>query len=93
MSDDKIPSQSIVKRQPLRVIDVNSFNNEDRQIENEKNHHENPIVFTLVSDGDKENLPVTIKKRSIASTTIEPPCKKQKKVNVKSSEVITSVFQ
>ncbi len=73
--ENKIPSQSIVKRQP------------DRQIENEKIYHQNPIVFTLVSDGDKENLPVTMKKRSIISTNIEPPCKKQKKTNIKSSKI------
>jgi hypothetical protein len=85
--ENKIPSQSIVKRQPLREIDINTFNNEDRQIENEKIYHQNPIVFTLVSDGDKENLPVTMKKRSIISTNIEPPCKKQKKTNIKSSKI------
>lgn len=95
--DNKIQSQLTVKRQPLREIDINSFNNEDRQIENEKNHHQNPIIFTLVSDGDKENLPVTMKKRSIVSTNIEPPYKKQKKTNIKTSDVeqkmITSFFQ
>jgi len=78
-SDNKIQSQIIVKRQPLREIDINSFNNEEREIEYEKIRYQNSIVFPLVSDGDKENLPVITKKRSMISTKNEPPNKKHKK--------------
>lgn len=96
-SDKKIPIQSMVKRQPLREIDINSFNNEERDIENEKISYQNLIEFALISDGDKENLPVIRKKRSILSTKNDPPSKKHKKIDVKSSDVgqkmITSFFQ
>jgi hypothetical protein len=71
----EIDHKTIIKRQPLREIDINSFNIEEREIEYEKN----PIIFTLISDGDKENLPVITKKRSLISTKNEPPNKKHKK--------------
>ncbi len=91
-SDSIIDHKTIVKRQPLREIDINSFNIEEREIE-----YENPIVFTLVSEGDKENLPVITKKRSMVSTKNEPPNKKHKKTNLKPPEagqkMITSFFQ
>jgi hypothetical protein len=75
-----------LKRQPLREIDINIFNNEEPEIKNEKSY-ENSIGFILVSDGDKENLPVIRKKRSIISTKNEPPSKKHKKMNIKLSDV------
>ncbi|CAF4203527.1 unnamed protein product, partial [Adineta steineri] len=65
-ASEEIPQpQSIIKRQPLQVIDVNLFNNEER-------FSENSIVLTLVSDDDKENLPVIRKKRPTISTKNEP---------------------
>ncbi|CAF1325846.1 unnamed protein product [Rotaria sordida] len=67
-----IQLQSTKKRQPLQEIDINSFNHEERKIENEKNRYQNLIVLTLVSDNDQENLPIT-------STKIESSNKKQKK--------------
>ncbi|CAF0824851.1 unnamed protein product [Rotaria sordida] len=79
ISDNNIQLQSTKKRQPLQEIDINSFNDEERKIENEKNLYQNSIVLALASDNDQENLPITIKKRSITSTKIEPPNKKQKK--------------
>ncbi|CAF3807270.1 unnamed protein product [Rotaria sordida] len=79
ISDHNIQLQSTKKRQPLQEIDINSFNDEERKIENEKNLYQNSIVLALASDNDQENLPITIKKRSITSTKIEPPNKKQKK--------------
>ncbi|CAF0840016.1 unnamed protein product [Rotaria sordida] len=79
ISDHNIQLQSTKKRQPLQEIDINSFNDEERKIENEKNLYQNSIVLALASDNDQENLSITIKKRSITSTKIEPPNKKQKK--------------
>ncbi|UJR28943.1 hypothetical protein I4U23_010160 [Adineta vaga] len=67
--------QTIVKRQALRVLDVNSFDSDEREISSE-----NSIQLTLVSDGDKENVPVITKKRRMNSTKIEPSHKKQKKI-------------
>ncbi len=97
ISDNKTQSQSMIKREPLREIDINSFNNEEREIENEKKCYQNSIGFPLVSDGDKENLPVIIKKRAMISTKNDPPSKKHKKTNVKTPEagqkMITSFFQ
>ena len=94
-SIDHFPSDSlgkiIVERQPLREIDVNSFNNVERQAEYEKTHFRR----ALISDDDKENLPVITNKRSIFSTKNEPPNKKHKKT--KFSEVgqnlVTNSFQ
>ncbi|CAF1665521.1 unnamed protein product, partial [Rotaria sordida] len=79
ISDNNIQLQSTKKRHPLQEIDINSFNDEERKTENEKNLYQNSIVLALASDNDQENLPITIKKRSITSTKIEPPNKKQKK--------------
>lgn len=67
----------IRKRQPLKEMDVNSFNDEERKIENEKNFHKNPSILTLASDNDQENLPVTMKKRSMMSTNTKPHNRKQ----------------
>ena len=94
-SIDHFPSDSlgkiIVERQPLREIDVNSFNNVEREAEYEKTHFRR----ALISDDDKENLPVITNKRSIFSTKNEPPNKKHKKT--KFSEVgqnlVTNSFQ
>ncbi|CAF0812379.1 unnamed protein product [Rotaria sordida] len=101
-SNDKISSQSISSsstRQPLGEIDINSFHNEERQqIENDNsNTNQHSILFSLVSDNDKENLPITIVKRTIITTNIEPPRKKQKKTNSKvlvaGQKMITNFFQ
>ncbi|CAF3134712.1 unnamed protein product [Rotaria sp. Silwood2] len=97
IADNNLQLESIKKRQPLQEIDINSFNDEERKIENEKNRSQNSIVLTLASDNDQENLPITIKKRSMTSTKIEPPNKRQKKTNVKipvtGQQMITSFFQ
>ncbi|CAF3411726.1 unnamed protein product [Rotaria sp. Silwood1] len=101
-SNDKITSQSISScstRQPLGEIDINSFSNEERQqIENENsNTSQHSILFSLVSGKDKENLPITIVKRTITTTNIEPPRKKQKKTNSKplvaGQKTITNFFR
>ncbi|CAF4528543.1 unnamed protein product [Rotaria sp. Silwood2] len=101
-SDDKISSQSISSgstRQPLGEIDINSFNNEERQqAENENsNTSQHSMLFSLVSGNDKENLSITIAKRTITTTNIEPPRKKQKKTNSKvlvpGQKMITNFFQ
>jgi hypothetical protein len=73
--------------------------NEDRQQNETENPDKSPnaISFSLVSDSDKENLAITIKKRPIASTIIEPPRKKQKKITAKplitGQKMITNFFQ
>ena len=91
---DQNPSDShskpIVKRQPLQQIDVNSFSNEERQIEHEKARSQNSIILSLISDGDKENIPMITKKRSIRSTKPEQPNKKHKKTNLPEAEPIPS---
>lgn len=83
-------SKPIVKRQPLQQIDVNSFNSEERQIEHEKARSQNSTIISLISDGDKENIPMITKKRSIWSTKPELPNKKQKKTNLPEAEQIPS---
>jgi len=98
-SSDEIPSSSSCStRQPLGEIDINSFNNDDRQ-QTETEHNpksQNSILFSLVSEGDKENLSITNKKRTISSTNIEQPRKKQKKTNIKplvvGQKMITNFF-
>jgi hypothetical protein len=98
-SNEKISSQSVSTRQPLGEIDINLLNNDDREPTENEIHEKNSnsISFSLVSDSDKENLPITIKKRSIASTNIEPPRKKQKKINPKplitGQKTITNFFR
>lgn len=101
-SNDKTRSLSCSSgstRQPLGEIDINSFNSEERQqIENEDNDKsQNATLFSLVSEGDKENLSITNnKKRTTASTNIEQPRKKQKKMNPKplivGQKMITNFF-
>jgi hypothetical protein len=90
-------SKPIVKRQPLREIDVNSFNIEQHEIECEKIRSQNPIVFSLISEGDKENVPFITRKRALISTKPDLPNKKHKKINIKPPEagqtMITSFFQ
>ena len=94
---DQIQPKTMVKRQPLREIDINSFNVEERAAEYEKTRSQHATVFSLVSDGDKENLPMIIKKRPMLSTRNDPPNKKYKKSNLKTPEagqkMITSFFQ
>jgi len=72
------------------VIDINTFDNEDRRVQSD------PVLFSLVSESDKENLP-TIKKRSATPTKVEPARKKQKKKTTKllmpGQKSITSFFQ
>ncbi|CAF1414541.1 unnamed protein product [Rotaria magnacalcarata] len=65
-SDDKFQLESVRKRQPLQEFDINSFNDDERKMKNEKHLCENSIVFKLPSDTDQENLLITLKKRSIA---------------------------
>lgn len=69
-----------IKRQPLKVIDINTFNNEERIIDEDKNFQE----YKLISDDDKENLPVKRTKRLILSTKNDPPNKKHKKLDIQS---------
>lgn len=83
-------SKPIVKRQPLQQIDVNSFDSEERQVEYEKVRSQNSTMISLISDGDKENLPMITKKRSIWSTKAEPPNKKHKTTNLPSADRIPS---
>lgn len=96
-SDSKVQVESTRKRQPLQEFDVNSFNDEERKTENEKNSPQNSTVLKLPSDTDQENLPITLKKRSIALPMNEPPKKRHKKANVKRSvsgqQTITNFFQ
>jgi hypothetical protein len=51
----------------------------------------------LINEGDKENLPIINKKRTITSTNPEPARKKQKKINGKplitGQKMITTFFQ
>jgi len=77
--NNEIQLQTIVKRQPLQEIDINTFNNEEREIKNDKKSEQNIREFILISDGDKENLPMIRKKRLMVSTKNEPPSKKHKK--------------
>ncbi|CAF3660917.1 unnamed protein product [Rotaria socialis] len=81
-SDDKFQLESIRKRQPLQEFDINSFNDDERKIKNEKNLFENSIVFKLPSDTDQENLPITLKKRSIALPIYESTNKKYKRKQI-----------
>jgi hypothetical protein len=96
-SNEKISSGSI--RQPLGEININLFNNEERQeTENEiDDKNQSSISFTLVHNNDKENLLINIKKRTITSTNLEPARKKQKKINAKpliiGQKMITNFFQ
>jgi hypothetical protein len=91
--NNEIQPQSIVKRQPLREININTFNNEERDIENDKKTDQNSREFTLISDGDKENLPMIRNKRLMVSTKNEPPSKKHKKMPEVGQKMITSFFQ
>jgi len=78
-------------------MDINSLNHEERQLTENETNDKNPNLFSLVSNGDKENLPITIKKRTIASINLEPPRKKQKKILAKplltGQKMITNFFQ
>ncbi|CAF3639923.1 unnamed protein product [Adineta steineri] len=94
-SNENISSGSI--RQPLGEIHMNSFEIEQRQqIDNDKNS--NSIPFSLISDGDKENLSLMNNKRTTTtSTNAEQPRKKQKKTNtnvlVVGQKMITTFFR
>jgi len=71
---------------------------ERQEIENETNDkNQNSLLFSLGNEVNKENLPITIPKRSITSTNVEPPRKKPKKINVKplitGQKMITNFFQ
>ncbi|CAF1369605.1 unnamed protein product [Adineta steineri] len=94
-SNENISSGSI--RQPLGEIHMNSFEIEQRQqIDNDKNS--NPIPFSLISEGDKENLSLMNNKRTTTtSTNAEEPRKKQKKTNtnvlVVGQKMITTFFR
>ncbi|CAF1324407.1 unnamed protein product [Adineta steineri] len=84
-------------RQPLGEIHMNSFEIEQRQqIDNDKNS--NSIPFSLISEGDKENLSLMNNKRTTTtSTNAEQPRKKQKKTNtnvlVVGQKMITTFFR
>ncbi|CAF3256213.1 unnamed protein product [Rotaria socialis] len=101
-SNDKISSQTCSSgstRQPLGEIDINSFNSDERSATENENSSasQHPILFSLVSGSDKENLPVTVAKRTMKATNTEQPHKKQKKTNNKplvvGQKMITSFFR
>ncbi|CAF1329270.1 unnamed protein product [Adineta ricciae] len=73
-TDEKINT----KRQPLQMLDVNSFPHTDER----ELPCENSIVWKFVSDGDKENLPMLTRKRRMNSTKAEQSNKKQKKIDI-----------
>ncbi|CAF1640832.1 unnamed protein product [Adineta ricciae] len=66
------------KRQPLQMLDVNSFHHTDER----ELPCENSIVWKFISDGDKENLPMLTRKRRMNSTKAEQSNKKQKKIDI-----------
>ena len=93
-----ISSSTGSTRQPLGEIDINSFNNEDRQDIENKINNKNQNLTSLVSDNDKENLAIQIQKRTITSiNNIEQSRKKQKKINEKmlvtGQKLITNFFR
>ncbi len=94
-SDSITTESSDSTRQPLAETDTNSTNNDDRQQTETEIHDKSPttISFSLVSETDQENLP----KRTIVSTNLEQPRKKQKKttakVQITGQKMITNFFQ
>ena len=66
------------KRQPLQMLDVNSFPHTDER----ELSCENSVVWEFVGDGDKENLPMLTRKRRMNSTKAEQSTKKQKKIDI-----------
>ncbi|UJR20699.1 hypothetical protein I4U23_023820 [Adineta vaga] len=83
-------------RLPLGEIDVSSLISEERQqIENE-NTEKSQTSFSLISNGDQENLSLMNNKRTTTATNIEQPRKKQKKTNAKvlvvGQKMITNFF-
>jgi hypothetical protein len=91
--DEKISSQSSSTRQPLGEIDINSLNHNDRQLlENETNDKIcNSLSFSLINEGDKENLPIVNKKRPMASSNLKPARKKSKPL-ITGQKMITNFF-